>query len=150
MRSFLGLASFYRRLVLNFAHIAKPMTGLLRKDARFVWSERQQSRFEALKSALFSKQVLTYPNFDSPFILTTDASNIAVAAILSQVQYGVERPIRYASRQMNSAEQNYSASEDEMVAVTWGTRQFRCYLFGKHFVLRTDHATLVYAQFRRK
>jgi len=104
VRSLLGLASFYTRLVPNFAQTAKPMTGLLRKDARFVWSEQQQAAFEALKSALCSEQVLAYPNFDSPFILTTDDSRIAVAAILSQVQDGVERPISYASRQMNSTE----------------------------------------------
>ena len=74
VRSFLGLASFYRRLVPNFAQIAKPLTGLLRKDARFVWAEQQQAAFEALKIALCSEQVLAYPNFDSQFILTTDAS----------------------------------------------------------------------------
>ena len=118
MRSFLALASFYMRLVPNFDQIAKPMTGLLRKDTRFVWSERQQTAFEALTCALCSEQFLAYPNFDSPFILTTDASKIAVAAILSQVHDGVERPISYASRQMNSTEQNYSASEAEMLAVT--------------------------------
>jgi len=132
------------RLVPNFDQIAKPMTGLLRKDTRFVWSERQQTAFEALKCALCSEQFLAYPNFDSPFILTTDASKIAVAAILSQVHDGLERRISYASRQMNSTEQNYSASEAEMLAVSWGTRHFRCYLYGKQFVLRTDHAALKY------
>jgi len=98
VRSFLGLASFYRRLVPQFAHIAKPMSELLRKDTPFVWTERQQSAFEALKSALCSEQVLAYPNFDSQFILTTDASKTAVAAILSQIKDGVERPISFASR----------------------------------------------------
>ena len=87
VRSFLGLASFYRRLVPNIAQIAKPMTGLLRKDARFVWAEQQQAAFEALKTALCSEQVLAYPNFDSQFILTTDASKTAVAAILSQTRW---------------------------------------------------------------
>ena len=71
VRSFLGLASFYRRLVPQFAHIEKPMTGLLQKDARFVWSEQQQAAFEALKTALCSEQVLAYPNFDSSFCQLT-------------------------------------------------------------------------------
>ena len=106
VRSLLGLASFYRRLVPKFAQIAKPMTELLRKDASFVWSERQQSAFEASKESLCLEQVLAYPNFDSQFILTTGASKFAVAAILSQVQKGVERPISFASRQMNAAEKN--------------------------------------------
>jgi len=76
--------------------------------------------------------------------LTTDASKTAIAAILSQVQEGVERPITFASRQLNPAETRYSASELEMLAVTWGTRHFRCNLYGKQFVLRTDHAALKY------
>jgi hypothetical protein len=70
VRSFLELASFYRSLVPRIAQMAKPMSELLRKDEPFVWTERQQSAFEALKSALCSEQVLAYPNFDSQFILT--------------------------------------------------------------------------------
>ena len=101
----------------NFAQIAKPMTGLLRKDARFVWAEHQQAAFEALKIALCSEKVLTYHNFYSQFILTTDASKTAVAAIMSQIQDGVERPISFASRQLNSVESRYSASELELLAV---------------------------------
>jgi len=78
---------------------------------------------------------LAYPNFDLPFILTTDASKVAVAAILSQEQDGIERPIAYASRQMNKAKQAYSASESEMLALVWATKYFRCYLFGAKFWL---------------
>jgi response regulator RpfG family c-di-GMP phosphodiesterase len=124
--------------------MAKLLSELLRKDALFVWTERQHSAFEALKDALFSEQVLAYPNFHSQFILTTDASTVTVAAILSQVQDFVERPISFASRQLNRSETRYSASESEMLAVNWGTRQFRFYLYGKQFVLRTDHDALKY------
>jgi hypothetical protein len=108
---------------------------VLRKDAPFVWTERQHSAFEALKDALGSEQVLDYPNIDSQFILTTGASSVAVAAILSQVQDCVERPLSFASRQIYPAETRYSASEFEILAVTWDTRHFRCYLYGKWFVL---------------
>ena len=80
----------------------------------------------------------------SQFVLTTDASKTAITAILSQVQDGVERPISFVSRQLNPAESRYSASELEMLAVSWATRHFRCYLYGKQFVLRTDHATFKY------
>jgi hypothetical protein len=144
VRQFLGLASFYRRLVPGFAEIAKPLTELLRKNVTFRWSDRQQAAFDKLKQTLCSDQVLGYPDFTQPFILTTDASKIAVAAVLSQVQDGVERPLSYASRQMNTAEQNYSATESEMLAATWGIGFFRCYLFGRRFVLKTDHSALVY------
>jgi len=71
-------------------------------------------------------------------------SALAVAAILSQVQDGIERPIACASRQMNKTEQNYAASEAEMLAVTWATKHFRCYLYGKKFIVRTDHSELTY------
>jgi hypothetical protein len=93
---------------------------------------------------LCSEQVLAYPDFNSQFILTTDASKVAIAAILSQVQDGVERPISYASRQMNRAEQNYTASEAEMLAKTWATKHYRCYVYGRNFKVRTDHAALTY------
>jgi len=76
--------------------------------------------------------------------LTTDASKVAVAAILSRVQDGVERPISYASRKMNKAEQNYSATETETCAVQWATKHFRCYFYDKKFILRTDHLALKY------
>ena len=90
--------------------------------------------------------MLAYPNFGSPFILTTDASKIAVAAILSQVQDVVKRPTAYASRQMNTAEQRYAAPEAEMLALVWATKHFRCYLYGNKFVVRTDHSALTYLQ----
>jgi hypothetical protein len=120
VRSFLRLASFYRRLVPKFALIAKPLTELFRKDVPTRWIERQQYAFNDLKSVLYSDQVLAYTNFKDNFILTTDASKFAEAAILSQVQNGVERPVSYASRHMNKAEQNYLDSEAELSAVTWG------------------------------
>jgi hypothetical protein len=88
VRSFLGLALFIRRLVPNFAQIAKPLKELLRKDAPFMLCERQQSAFSDLKSVLCSDQVLAYHNFKDSLVLTTDASKVAVAAILSQVQNG--------------------------------------------------------------
>jgi transposase InsO family protein len=144
VRQYLGLASFYRRLVPKFAQLAKPLTLLLRKDAPFTWGESEQAAFDALKTALCSNQVMAYPDFTQPFILTTDASKYAAAAILSQVQNGIERPLSYASRQMNIHEQNYSASEAEMCAVLWAVKYFRVYLYAKKFVLRTDHAALKY------
>jgi transposase InsO family protein len=144
VRSFLGLASFYRRLVPKFAELAKPLTELIRKDVQFRWKQRQEAAFEKLKEILCSDRVLAYPDFNAQFILTTDASKVAIAAILSKVQDGVERPIAYASRQLNKAEQNYAVSEVEMLAVTWSTKHFRCYLYGKKFIVRTDHSALTY------
>ena len=83
VRAFLGLASFCWRLVPNFAESAKHLTKLTRKNQEFVWGPSQQEAFENLKTKLCTTPVLAYPNFDLPFILTTDASKVAVAAFLS-------------------------------------------------------------------
>jgi len=135
---------FYRRLIPNFAEIAKPLTELLTKETSFKWEVRQQAAFERLKESLRSSQVLAFPDFSTQFILTTDGSRTTVAAILSQVQNGVEQPISYASRQLNRAESNYGASELELLAVTWAMRHYRCYIFGRLIVVRTDHSALKY------
>jgi len=142
VRAFLGLASFYRKLVSNFAEIAKLLTGLTRKERQFTWGPEQQQAFQSMKDRLCTTPVLAYPNFELRFILTTDASKVAIAVILSQVQDRKERPIAYASRQLNTAEQNYTVSEKEMLSLVWATRYYRCYLYGKRFLVRTDHATL--------
>ena len=133
VRVFLRLASFYRRLVSKFAESAKPLTKLTRKGQEFNWGPSQQEAFDKLKAKLCTTPVLGYPNFDLPFILTTDASKVAIAAILSQVQNGLERPVAYASRQLNKPEQAYSALEAELLALVWAAKHFRCYLFSKRF-----------------
>jgi len=97
---------------------------------------------ESLKERPCSASVLAFLNFKVSFILTTDASKIAIAAILSQVQNVVERPIAYTGRQINTAERSYIASEADMQALFWATKQFRCYLFGKKFLVRTNHSAL--------
>ena len=120
------------------------MTSLNRKDQNITWGPSQQEAFEYLNEKLCTTPVLAYPDFSQPFILTTDASNVAVATILSQVQDGVERPIAYASRQMNKAERAYAASEAEMLTLVWAVKYFRCCLFGRKFVDITDHSALTY------
>jgi hypothetical protein len=74
--------------------------------------------------------------------LATDASQVGLGAVLSQVQGGVDRPVAYASRQLNKAERSYSVSELEALAVVWATKYFRCYLYGNKFLVRTEHAAL--------
>ena len=146
IRAYFGLASFYRRLIPNFAEVAKPLTSLTRKNQPFVWRASQQEAFEGMKDRLCTSPVLAYPNFNLPFILTTDASKLTVAAVLFEVQDGAERPTAYASRQMNTAERNYSATEAEMLTLIWAGKYtyFRSYLYGKRFVVRTDHSVLTY------
>ena len=144
VRAFLGLASFYRKLVPDFAKLAKPLTSLTRKSQIFVWRPIQQEAFENLKTRLCTMPVLSYPDFNRIFTLTTDACGIAVAAVLSQIQDGVERPLAYASRQLNKDESAYCVSELELLALVWAVTYFRCYLLGRNFVAKTDHIALTY------
>jgi hypothetical protein len=113
-------------LVPEFAVLAKPLTTLTRKDQDFVWGPTQQQAFEELKTRMCTTPLLAYPDFSEPFIHTTNASKIAVAAVLSQVQDGVERPLAYAIRQLNKAEQSYAASEAETLALIWATK-YSCF-----------------------
>ena len=100
----------------KFAEAAKPLTKLTRNGQGFNWDPRRQDAVDELKATLCTTPVLTYPNFDLPFILTTDASNVAVEAILPQVQNRLERPVAYASGQLHKSDQAYSASEAELLA----------------------------------
>jgi len=117
VRAFFGLASYYRRFVKGFATIAEPLTRLNRKMARFEWTEEAQQVFEALKKALVEATSLAFPLPQEPCILDTDASDVALGAVLSQKIDGVKRPIAFFSRVMNSTQRNYCTTRRELLAV---------------------------------
>lgn len=143
VRAFLGLSGYYRVFIQNYAAISRPFTQLTKKDEKFVWTKQQQQEaFDNLKAALTSDSVLAHPRFDQPFILSTDASDYAISAILSQLHNGKERPISFASRMLNAAERNYSTTQKELLAVVFGTQTHRCFLYGRKFKIVTDHAAL--------
>ncbi|CAK1591460.1 unnamed protein product [Parnassius mnemosyne] len=98
--------------------------------------------FEKCKNLLTNDPILQYPNFNKEFILTTDASNVALGAILSQGPEGADKQICYASRTLNDSELNYSTIEKELLAIVWATKYFRPYLFGRKFKIITDHKPL--------
>ncbi|XP_063831609.1 uncharacterized protein LOC135080816 [Ostrinia nubilalis] len=142
VKSFLGLVSYYRRFIPEFSKIAKPLTSLLKKDEPFIWENPQQLAFDELKQKLTTAPILSYPDFSQPFNLTCDASNHAISAILSQGPIGKDQPVAYASRTLNKAECNYSVTEKECLAIVWGTKVFRPYLYGHRFKILTDHKPL--------
>ena len=144
VRSFLGLANYYRRFVNSFAKIAAPLNALLCKDKKFSWSEQCQLAFDTLKTALCESPILAYPDFSLPFSLHTDASDYAVGYVLSQKQNGLERVIAYAGRNLTPAEKNYSVTEKEGVALISGIQRFKPYLHGRKFTVYTDHSALKY------
>uniref|UniRef100_A0A3Q3NHK6 Gypsy retrotransposon integrase-like protein 1 n=1 Tax=Mastacembelus armatus TaxID=205130 RepID=A0A3Q3NHK6_9TELE len=144
LRSFLGLASYYRRFVKDFATIASPLHHLTDKGRRFEWSEDCAAAFQQLKAALAVAPVLAYPDPSQPFLLDTDASNVGVGAVLSQRGEAGERVVAYYSCSLSRAERNYCVTRRELLAVILAVRHFRPYLLGTKFLLRTDHASLTW------
>ena len=130
VRSFLGLASYYRRFIPSFSVFAGPLYALTKKDAVFLWSESCADAFAQLKTLLTRAPILAFPDFSSSFRLETDASGLGLGAILSQQQEdGTVRPIAYASRTLQQHERNYAPTELEALGVVWAVRHFRQYLY---------------------
>lgn len=142
VQSFLGLVGYYRRFIPNFSLLAQPLTNLTKKDTIFSWSNTEDTSFEALKSKLTSAPVLKLPDFNKPFVVTTDASAIAVAGVLSQEYPDGLHPICFESHKLNSAEGNYPTHELEAYAIVYCFKQWRCYLEGSKTTVQTDHAAL--------
>ena len=143
LRSFHGLASYYRKFVEGFARITAPLRRLLKDGTKFEWSESCQSAFEKLQRRLTSAPVLVYPDFDRPFLVSTDASGQGLGAVLEQVEEdGYAHPVAYASRSLSPAETRYGISELEALAAVWALKKFRAYLLGHKTILFTDHAAL--------
>ena len=138
IRQFLGLASYYRRYIQQFADITTPLHYLTEKTATFVWTEECQKGFQRLKDLLSQAPVLCYPSLTKDFELQTDAIAIGLGAVLEQDGHVVA----YASRSLTHAERQYSVIERECLAVLYAVKQFRHYLLGRAFVLHTDHQPL--------
>ena len=140
LRQFLGFASYYRKFIRNFADIAAPLHALTEKSKPWHWTERCDKAFVALKVKLASPPILSFPQFDRTFVVDADASQEGVGAVLSHLDDG--RVIAYASRVLTKAECQYCATRRELLALVWSVRQFRAYLWGRRFVVRTDHSAL--------
>ncbi|KAK3099399.1 hypothetical protein FSP39_003829 [Pinctada imbricata] len=144
VRSFLGLAGYYCRFIPTFSSIASPLTRMTRKGRKFDWNPSCQKAFEILKEKLITSPVLTYPDRDSLFVLDTDASDTGIGAVLSQIQDGEEKVISYASKTLNRSQERYCTTYKELLAVVSFVKTFRHYLWGRKFIVRTDHASLVW------
>jgi hypothetical protein len=144
VRAWLGLTGYYRRFVKDYAQIAQPLTELLSPAAGFMWEDKAQTAFETLKSALTNPPILAMPTVDGQFTLDTDASDIAIGAVLSQDQNGVERVIAFASKGLSKTERNYSVTRRELLAIVYYLKYFRHYLVNVKFRVRTDHSALVW------
>ena len=145
VRSFLGMANYFRRLIPNYADKAQGLTKLLRKDSIFKWGVEQETSFRELKDALCNPPVLALPDPTQEMILTTDASDTSISFNLSQVVAGKERIIEYGARGLRVPEKLYSVSEKELLAIITGVNHYHDYLGGgKEFLIKTDNIALKY------
>ena len=144
VRSFVGFATYYRRFVRNFANIAHPLTELTKKTMPFRWSEKCQDAFEILKKILIGPEIMAYPCQDGLYVLDTDASLVAIGAVLSQVQGDQEKVIAYGSKTLGKSEKNYCTTDRELLAIKFFLSYYKHYLLGRHFLVRTDHQPLRY------
>lgn len=145
IRSFLGMANYYRRFIPNYAKLASPISSLLKKDVKLEWSPLCQSSFDSIKFALSSPPVLAYPDTQKPFILTCDASDFAIGYTLSQLDNNKkERPIAYGGKSLTNEERKWSTTDKECYAVLKGIEHYHTYLANTTFIVVTDHKSLVW------
>ena len=139
VRSFHGLASFYRKFIKNFSHICAPLIDTFRGSKQpFQWTEVADRNFKLLKKKITEKPILAFPSFDKVFQVETDASGVAVGAVLSQEQ----RPVAYFGEKLNEAKQNYSSYDKKLYVVVQALKKWRHYLMPREFVLYSENHAL--------
>ena len=144
IRSFLGHAGFYRRFIRDFSKIARPLCKLLEKDTKFNFDESFQNSFEEIKSRLVEAPIMENPDWNREFKIMCDASDFSMGAILGQKAEKVFKAIYYASKTFNEAQENYSTTEKEMLAIVFPCEKFRPYILGSHVIIHTDHPAIKY------
>ena len=140
IRSFLGLAGYYRRFIEGFSIIASPMTRLTRKETKWEWTDECEERFQELKKRLTTTPVLTLPSWTEGFVVYSDASGKGLGCVL--MQHG--KVIAYASRQLKTHEINYSVHDLDLATVVFALRVWRNFLYGSRVQIFTDHKSLRY------
>ena len=144
IRSFLGHAGFYRRFIINFSKIARPLCRLLEKDTKFYFDESCHNAFEEIKSRLVEAPIMAKPDWNREFEIMCDASDYAMGAVLGQKDEKVFKAIYYANKTFNEAQENYSTTEKEMLVIVFACEKFRPYILGSHVIIHTDHAATKY------
>ncbi|KAK0134339.1 Retrovirus-related Pol polyprotein from transposon 17.6 [Merluccius polli] len=143
LRSFLGLTGWYAKFIPDYAFVVEPLRALLRGSATFIWTPEAQQSFEAVKRLIVDSPALSLFDPELPTIVTTDASDYGLGAVLTQIHPDAsERTVAFASRTLSPAERKYSTVEKEALGCVWATERWRTYLWGRHFTLRTDNSPL--------
>ncbi|GJP72440.1 hypothetical protein CLOP_g3172 [Closterium sp. NIES-67] len=144
LKSFLGFVNYVRRFIPNMAGLSAPLTDRLKDHDCFWWGEKQQAAFDQLKIALTSPPILRISDPNRPYEVVTDASDIAIGAVLLQDFGDGLQPVAYESRKLQGAEKNYTVHDTEMLAIVHAFKTWRCYLTGADVTVWTDHKSLQY------
>lgn len=145
LRRFLGMCNYYRRFIANYSEVVRALTDLLKDKPKSIrWNDSAEKSFVKIKELLISAPLLANPDFNKPFSIHCDASDTAIAGVLTQDLEGVEQPIAYFSQKLTSPEQRYFATEKEALAVLKSVEKFRCYVEGSKFTVITDASALTY------
>ena len=144
VKQVLGMGSYYRRFIRAYSDRMRPLIDLTKKGKTFIWTESCEAAFEDLKRALTGPEIMAFPTDDGELILDTDASDVGISGVLSQVQDGEERVLSYGSRTLSKSERNYCVTDRELLAVRYFVEYYRQYLLGRRFKVRSDHQALVW------
>src|SRR5574338_502890 len=140
VRSFMGMAGYYRRFIKDYSKMSSPLTNLTRKNQPFIWTEKCEQAFSRIKEALVNVPVLRVPEGNENLVVYTDASGSGLGAVLMQQ----DQVVAYASRQLKPHETRYATHDLELAAVVYALKLWRHYLLGAKFILYTDHKALKY------
>jgi transposase InsO family protein len=154
VQSFLGFTNFYRRFIQDFSYHARPLFDLTKKDAKWIWSEEEQSAFDTLKRLITSAPILSSPDNSRPFRIEADSSDFATGAVLSQQSADDDKwhPVAFLSKSLSAVERNYEIHDKEMLAIIRAMEDWRHFLEGAdhQFEVWTDHKNLEYFRSAKK
>ena len=146
----MGHDGFYRRFIKDFSKIAKSLCKLLEKYVIFSFDDACITTFEEIKNKLIEAPIVVAPTWNEPFKIMCDASDFAVGVVLGQRIEKMFRPIYYASKTLNDAQEHYTTIEKEMLAVVYSCDKFRPYILGSKVTLFTDHAAIRYLMSKKR
>ena len=150
IRSFLGHTGFYRRFIKDFSKISRPLCRLLEKDAKFNFDESCRYAFEEIKSSLVIAPIMLTLDWNSDFEIMCDASDYAMGVVLGQRTEKIFKVICYANKTFNEAQENYTTTEKEMLAMVFSCEKIRPYILRSHVIIHTDHAAIKYLMAKKE
>lgn len=142
VRHFLGMVNYYRDTWRRRSHLLAPLTDLTKKDVKFHWGSREQAAFDAIKAVISKETLLSFPDFNKPFHIWTDASDYQLGAVIMQD----DKPLAFYSRKLNSAQSRYTTGEKELLSIVETLKEFRTILLGYNIIVHTDHKNLLYGK----